>query len=166
MHNKKYEDFIQEVKDFIKKESMQSKIYIGVDSETFLNKKKVRMANYYSVVVVHKNGHNGCKIFGHKTTEKDYSVDKKKPTRRLMQEVYMVSALYMELVETIGEREIEIHLDLNPSAKHVSNLIVEQAIGYIKGSCNIVPFIKPDAWCATSVADKFLRVQHKKKHAI
>ena len=119
------------------------------------------MATYYSVVVIHKNGHNGCKIFGLKTTERDYSADKKKPTRRLMQEVYMASALYLELSEAFGDREVEIHLDLNPSAKHVSNLVVEQAIGYIKGSCNVVPFIKPYAWSASCVADKLLRIQSK-----
>lgn len=153
--------FINDVITFIDNEPLESKIYIGVDSESFLNKKKVRMATYYSVVVIHKNGRNGCKIFGHSNTEKDYSADKKKPTRRLMQEVYMASALYLELADTIGPREVEIHLDLNPSAKHVSNLIVDQAMGYIKGTCNVIPFIKPDSWCASSVADKLLRIQSK-----
>lgn len=156
-----YKKFIDDIKTFLLDEPEESKIYVGVDSESYLNKNKVRMATYYSVVVIHKNGHNGCKIFGHKTTERDYSTDKKKPTRRLMQEVYMASALYLELAEAFGEREVEIHLDLNPSSRHVSNLIVEQAVGYIKGSCNVVPFIKPDAWCASSVADKLLRIQHK-----
>lgn len=156
-----YKKFIQDVRTFLLNEPLESKIYVGVDSESYLNKKKIRMATYYSVVVIHKNGHNGCKIFGHKSTERDYSADKKKPTRRLMQEVYMASALYLELAEDFGEREVEIHLDLNPSAKHVSNLIVDQAIGYIKGSCNVVPLIKPDAWCASSVADKLLRIQNR-----
>lgn len=156
-----YKKFIDDIKTFLLDEPEESKIYVGVDSESYLNKNKVRMATYYSVVVIHKNGHNGCKIFGHKTTERDYSTDKKKPTRRLMQEVYMASALYLELAEAFGEREVEIHLDLNPSSRHASNLIVEQAVGYIKGSCNVVPFIKPDAWCASSVADKLLRIQHK-----
>jgi predicted RNase H-related nuclease YkuK (DUF458 family) len=64
----------------------------------------------------------------------------------------------MHLEESIGDREVEIHLDLNPSSKHASNLIVDQAIGYIKGTCNVVPLIKPDSWCATHVADKWLKV--------
>lgn len=156
-----YKKFIDDIKTFLLDEPEESKIYVGVDSESYLNKNKVRMATYYSVVVIHKNGHNGCKIFGHKTTERDYSADKKKPTHRLMKEVYMTSALYLELAEAFGSREVEIHLDLNPSSKHASNLIVEQAIGYIKGSCNVVPFIKPDAWAASCVADKLLRIQHK-----
>jgi predicted RNase H-related nuclease YkuK (DUF458 family) len=161
MTDSDHKKFIQDVKNFLANEPEESKVYIGVDSESFLTKKKIRMANYYSVVVIHKNGRNGCKIFGHKSTERDYSSDKRKPTPRLMTEVYKASALYLELVDAIGIRDVEIHLDLNPSAKHVSNLIVDQAIGYIKGSCNVVPFIKPDAWCASSVADKLLRIQSK-----
>lgn len=157
----KYDKFIQDIKTFLEDEPLESKIYVGVDSESYLNKNKIRMATFYSVVVIHKNGHNGCKIFGHKTTERDYTSDKKKPTRRLMQEVYMASALYLELAEAFGEREVQIHLDLNPSAKHVSNLIVDQAIGYIKGSCNVVPFIKPFAWSASCVADKLLRNENR-----
>jgi len=155
--------FIAEIIEFLENEPLESKIYIGVDSESYMNKNKVRMATFYSVVVIHKNGRNGCKIFGDKFTEKDYVLDKKKPTRRLMQEVYMASALYLALEQYISPRECEIHLDLNPSKKHVSNLVVEQAIGYVKGSCNVVPFIKPDSWCATSVADKFLRVKRKSR---
>lgn len=149
---------IEKIKKFLENESETSKIYLGVDSESYL-KNGLRWATYYSVVVIHHNGRNGCKIFGDKETMRDYSSDKKKPTRRLMQEVYMASSLYLELAEAIGNREFEIHLDLNPSPKHVSNLIVDEAIGYIKGTCNVIPFIKPDAWAAAHVADKFLRIK-------
>jgi len=75
-----------------------------------------------------------------------------------MQEVYKASELYLELADAIGEREVEVHLDLNPSKKHISNQIVDQAIGYIKSTCNVVPMIKPDAWAASSVADRFLKI--------
>lgn len=75
-----------------------------------------------------------------------------------MQEVYKASELYLALSDVIGEREVEVHLDLNPSKKHISNLIVDQAVGYIKSTCNVVPMIKPDAWAATSVADRFLKI--------
>lgn len=155
---------IEEIKQFIEQEPLESKIYIGVDSEIFTKTVKGQRktyVNYYSVVVVHKKGYNGCRVFGWKTTEHDYTKDKRKPLYRLMQEVYKTSALYLELQETIGARACEVHLDLNPNKKHVSNLVVEQAIGYIKGTCNIVPLIKPDSWAATSVADKFLRDKRK-----
>lgn len=148
---------IEEVRTFISKESEESKIFIGCDSEIFKRTDKW-MINYYTVVVIHKNKHNGCKIFGFKSTEIDYTKDKRKPLYRLMQEVYKASDLYLQLEESIGNREVEVHLDLNPNKKYISNQIVEQAIGYIKATCNVIPLIKPDAWCASSVADKLLKI--------
>ena len=149
---------LNEVREFIRNEPLESKIYIGCDSEVFKRNTKWYI-DYYSVVVIHKNKHNGCKVFGQKTTEIDYTKDKKKPLYRLMQEVYKASELYLALQESIGEREVEVHLDLNPSKKYVSNLIVENAVGYIKSTCNVVPMIKPNSWAASSVADRLLKIR-------
>ena len=149
---------LNEVRQFIRNEPLESKIYIGCDSEVFKRNTKWYI-DYYSVVVIHKNKHNGCKVFGQKTTEIDYTKDKKKPLYRLMQEVYKASELYLALQESIGEREVEVHLDLNPSKKYVSNLIVENAVGYIKSTCNVVPMIKPNSWAASSVADRLLKIR-------
>jgi predicted RNase H-related nuclease YkuK (DUF458 family) len=148
---------IDEVKAYIAQEPKESKIYLGCDSECRFYK-GVWHINFYRVVVIHHNGRNGCKIFGERTSERDYTYDKKKPQHRLMKEVYKVSELYLMLSESFGDREVEVHLDLNPSKKHVSNMIVEQAIGYVKATCNVVPLIKPHAWCSSSVADKFLKI--------
>lgn len=147
---------LDEVISFIQNEPLESKIYIGCDSEVFKRNNRW-LIDYYAVVVIHKNRHNGCKVFGQKITEVDYTKDKKKPLYRLMQEVYKASELYLSLQEAIGDREVEVHLDLNPSKKYVSNMIVENAVGYIKSTCNVVPMIKPYAWCASSVADKMLK---------
>jgi len=148
---------LEEVKSYIKNESINSKIYLGCDSETRYVKDQWYIY-YYLVVVIHHNGRNGCKVFGEKIIEKDYIADKRKPTYRLMQEVFKVSELYLKLEDSFGDRDVEVHLDLNPSKKYVSNLIVDQAIGYVKGTCNIIPLIKPDSWAASCVADKFLKI--------
>lgn len=144
------------IKEYISNEPLESKIYIGTDSVT-RKKNGEWLADYYTVVVVHKNGKNGCKIFGEIETEKDFNANKKKPTFRLMNEVYRVSSTYLELADVIGKREVELHLDLNADPKHVSNLVVSQAIGYIKGTCNIIPMIKPDAFAASYAADRLGR---------
>lgn len=148
---------IEEVKQFIKNESTTSKIYLGCDSETRYVKNQWYI-NYYLVIVVHHNGRNGCKVFGEKVIEKDYIADKRKPIYRLMQEVIKVSELYLKLEDSFGERDVQVHLDLNPSKKYISNMIVDQAIGYVKGTCNVIPLIKPDSWAASCVADKFLKI--------
>lgn len=146
-----------EVKAFIKKQSMHSKIYIGCDSASYM-KNDIRYAEYYKVIVVHINSSNGCKIFGERTVERDFSPDKRRPLYRLMQEVYKASELFLRIEDCIEDREVEVHLDLNPSHKYISNQIVEQAIGYIKGTCNVTPLIKPNSWVASSVADKLLKI--------
>lgn len=153
---------LQQVREFIQSQSKESKIYIGCDSESYRKNDK-RFADYYLVVVIHINKQHGCKIFGDKITEIDYTVDKQKPTFRLMNEVYKVSQLYLEIADVIEDRECEIHLDINSEKKHASSIVLEQAIGYVKGTCNIIPLVKPDSWAATHVADKFLKNINKNR---
>ncbi len=149
---------LDEVKTFIANEGPASKIYLGVDSISY-KKQGAWWADYYKVIVVHKNGCNGCKIFGEVETERDYIINRKKPTFRLMNEVYRASSLYLSLADVIGDRDAEIHLDLNPDPKFVSSLVIDQAIGFIKGTCNITPIVKPDSFAATHCADRLLRVK-------
>lgn len=153
---------LKQTRDFIEAQSEESKIYIGCDSESYRKNNK-RYADYYLVVVIHIDQLHGCKIFGEKITELDYSADKKKPTYRLMNEVYKASNLYLELAESIGNRDCEIHLDINTEKKYASSIVLDQAIGYVKGTCNIIPLVKPDSWAATHVADKMLKTVRRVK---
>ena len=146
-----------EIENYLANISVTSKIYIGCDSMAYKNNKGVWMADYYKVIVVHKDASRGCKIFGEVSTEMDYTPNKKKPNYRLMNECYKVSELYLQLAE-MTDKEIEVHLDFNPNKKFASNLIIEQAIGYIKGTCNVIPLVKPDAFAASYAADRLLRV--------
>lgn len=146
-----------EIKRFIDDESEASKIYIGVDSVAWKKNGKW-FADFYKVIVVHKDSCHGCKIFGEVVTEEDYTVNKKKPSHRLWSEVYKVSELYLKLSQ-LTEKDIEVHLDINPKKTYASNMIVEQAIGYIKGTCNVIPLIKPNAFAASYAADRLLRVK-------
>jgi predicted RNase H-related nuclease YkuK (DUF458 family) len=145
----------EQIKEYLDSVSAHSKLYIGCDSVAYKRHGKW-YADFYKVIVVHIDGCHGCKIFGEIETEMDYSANRKKPTHRLMSEVYKVAELYGKLAE-ITDRGIEVHLDLNPNKKHVSNLITDQAIGYIRGSCNVIPLIKPDAFAASYAADRLVR---------
>lgn len=148
----------EEINDFIKREKLNdnTKIYIGVDSQAF-KRNNEWFADYYMVVVVHKNGRNGCKLFYEKITERDYSDNRKKPTFRLMQEAYKAAELYSRICDVIIDYEVEIHLDLNPNKRYASSAVVNQAMGYIRASCNLTPLIKPDSWAATHAADRLVR---------
>lgn len=146
-----------EIEKFLEETSDTSKIYIGVDSVSHKKHGKWH-ATYYKVIVVHKDCLHGCKIFGEVETEEIYNFDKKKPRYRLMQEVFKVSELYLKLAE-LTEKDIEVHLDLNPDKKYISSIVVDEAIGYIRGTCNVIPFVKPEAFAASYAADRLLRVK-------
>jgi predicted RNase H-related nuclease YkuK (DUF458 family) len=142
----------------------ETKVYLGCDSER-INIRGTWFADYAAVVVVHIDGKHGCRIFGEVTRERDYDQRKNKPAMRLMNEVYKVSALFQKLADVLEDRDVEVHLDLNPDELYGSNCVIAQAIGYIKGTCNVVPMVKPSAWCSSFAADRFSRILSERKVA-
>ncbi|CAD8327807.1 hypothetical protein [uncultured phage] len=144
---------IEEVKAFILEQSPETKIYLGADSErSRIN--GIWYADYTVAVVVHIDGCHGCKIFGEFNREKDYDQRKDKPALRLMQEVYKVSEMFHKLADVIEDRHVEVHLDINPDQRYGSSCVIQQAIGYIKGTCNVEPMVKPKAFAASYAADR------------
>ena len=145
---------LEEVKAFIDAQTPETKVYLGVDSERF-NMNGVWYADYITAIVVHINGNNGCKIFGEVQRERDYDQKKDKPRYRLMNEVYKVSELYLKLADVLDGRQVEVHLDINPNEMHGSSCVINEAVGYIRGTCNVIPLVKPNAFAASYAADRF-----------
>ena len=148
---------IPEIIAFINAQTPETKVYLGADSEKYRKHGKW-MADYTLAIVVHIDGAHGCKVFGEIQTEVVYDQRVDRPVMRLMTEVYKISELYLKLAEALIDRHVEIHLDINPDEKHASNLVAQQAIGYIKGVCNITPQLKPDAFAASYCADRLKEV--------
>ena len=148
---------IDEVRKYIERASPESRIYIGGDSERFKVNKQW-FADYATVVVVHIDGNHGCKIFGDITREPDYDKKPGRPSIRLMNEVYKVHELFEKIKDVIGDRHCEVHLDINPDERHGSSCVVNQAMGYIMGTCNMKPKIKPHAFAASIAADRYKEV--------
>ena len=150
---------INQVSRFIAAQGPNTRVYLGADSERYkLN--KVWWAEYTVAVVVHIDGRHGCKIFGEITRERDYDQKASRPSMRLMNEVYRVSEMFQRLAPVLANRDVQVHLDINPDEMHGSSCVVQQAIGYIRGTCNVIPMVKPDAFAASYAADrlKSLRV--------
>ena len=144
---------VDQVEKFIAAQGPGTKIYLGADSERF-RESRVWWAEYTTVVVVHINGKHGCKIFGEVDRERDYDPRGDKPSMRLMNEVYRVSELFQRLAPVLADRPVEVHLDINPNEMHASSCVVQQAIGYIRGTCNVIPMVKPQAFAASYAADR------------
>jgi len=145
---------LDEVKDYIQNQSPETKIYIGCDSER-LRVDGVWYADYILAIVVHIDGNHGCKLFGEVIRERDYDQKVNRPRFRLMNEAYKLSELYLNLVDVLVDRQVEVHLDINPNEMYGSNCVINEAMGYIRGTCNVVPMVKPRAFAASYAADRF-----------
>lgn len=156
---------VDAVKDFIMNQSPETKVYIGGDSERIMIN-DVWYADYTLAVVVHIDGKHGCKIFGDVQREKDYEKNKNRPRMRLMTEVYKISELYLQLADVLEDREVEIHLDINPDERYGSSCVVQEAIGYIRGMCNVVPMVKPRAFAASYCADRLKEIMNMQQNKL
>lgn len=146
---------IKEVRDFIKRSSFDSKIYIGTDSQ----KKRKSKTRYATVVVVHYDGSRGAKIFGTIDVERDIPEKKNRPFNRMMTETMKTCEMYKLIEDVIGTRHCEVHLDVNPEEIHGSNVALSAATGYVQGVLGVVPITKPASasFAASCAADKWVR---------
>jgi predicted RNase H-related nuclease YkuK (DUF458 family) len=153
-----------EVRDFISKQSEQTKIYLGCDSERIILD-NIWYADYITAIVIHIDGKHGCKLFGEVVRERDFDQKQDRPRFRLMNEVYKAAEMYLKLADVLVDRDVEVHLDINPSEMHGSNCVINEAIGYIRGTCNLEPKIKPQAFAASYAADRFKELTTLKYNA-
>lgn len=150
---------IEELVDLLYGLTDDTKIYIGTDSVRFRENGRW-FAKYASVVVVHMNGKNGCRVFKHRSIEPDYDMKKNRPSLRLMNEVMKSCELYNQLAPFIDEFDVEIHVDVNTNPIHGSNCVAAQAAGYVLGVCGVEAKLKPDAFAASFAGDHYAHYAH------
>lgn len=143
---------IEEAKKAIIASSQQSSVYIGCDSIRF-RKNKQWYAKYSTVVIVHVDTKKGGRIFHTSVDMPDYGNLK----QRLLMEVQLAVSTATEIVDVIGDRHFEIHLDINPNPNHKSSVAVKEALGWVKGSLGMDAKIKPHSFAATHAADHVVR---------
>lgn len=149
-----------DAREAIAKSSQGSSVYIGCDSQVEYKRdpktgKKVRYADYATVVILHMDSRHGCKIFHDHVREVDYGSNKNL-VPRLMMEVNKSIEAYEAIKDVLGDRYHEIHLDVNSDPIHASNAVTAQAIGWVKG-LGLEARIKPEAFAASRAADQCVR---------
>lgn len=149
---------LEEVRQFIRESSESTCIYIGADSERYLGKNDNWYADYTVAIVVHLDGSRGCKVFGKVDTERDYDAKHNRPSTRLMNETFRAAQMYLDLIDAIGDRHAEVHLDINPDEMYGSSCVIQQATGYIRGLCGFAPKVKPEAFSASYAADRLKEI--------
>ena len=146
------------INEFLETCGPKTRLYVGCDSRVIHNSQRKPMISYTTAIVVHIDGQHGGKLFYENSVEEAKGLDKTKPTLRLMTEVYKVSQLYLDLIDNVDnclDKDIEIHIDINPQKEYKSSAIITEALGYVRGVCQVDAKVKPEAWAASTVADAF-----------
>lgn len=151
---KQFNNNIEVTRSTIENASDISTIYFGVDSER-TNIDGVWFVDYLVCVILHEDScHGASVIYGDVIRERDYDKNLSKPRNRLFTEVLKIAEVYTALQDSFGEKEVEVHLDLNPDEAFGSSCVIQEAIGYIKGVCHIEPKVKPNSFAASIAADR------------
>ena len=143
---------IEQIVNLLTTLNSNTKIYFGCDSVRVI-KKNVWYARYATVVIVHKNGNNGCRLFSVESTEIDYDVRQNRSKMRVMHEAMKVCDAYLQLIPFIDEFDCEIHLDINTDPQAGSNCVAKEAAGYVLGMTGVEPKLKPHGFAASYGAD-------------
>lgn len=143
---------IEEAKEAILASSQNSSVYIGADSIRYKKDGKW-YAKYSTVIVLHIDSKRGCKLFHNSVDLPDYGNLK----QRLLTEVGYAIEAAIEIIDVVGKRHLEVHIDVNPNPKHKSSVAIKEALGYVKGSLGIDAIPKPNGWAATHAADHMVR---------
>lgn len=145
----KIENLSQYVKDYISNYPGQYEIFIGTDSQRIRKKNTVLFAMVVCLYRKHKGAHI---IFAkHKRTDKML----KDKLIRLRTEVGYsidIANYFMENDVLYNPDIMTIHIDISPEKKNASNLIYQEAIGWVKGMGFLVE-AKPNSPAASYCAD-------------
>jgi len=134
---------IDEIVEIVKVSSPSTAIYVGCDS-----KQRGEVCVFATVVVIHHDRSRGANVFV------DVERTKRIPSlkQRIMMETFKAVEIAMKLSYGIPDRDIEVHLDINPSSKHSSNIAFKDASSYVS-SQGFKPVFKPYSFAAYCVAD-------------
>ena len=147
-----------EIREFVESCSEKTRFYIGCDSQRVRKRKKgQKVARYMISVIAHYDGKHGGRVFGGVSYHPIIDSNLGKPFNRLFKEAEMVVSTYEELFDVFQDRNVELHIDVNPNKEAGSNIVHNAAVGYIKGMTGLDCKVKPDAWAASCVADHFVK---------
>ena len=151
---------IEQACAFIREASANSSVYIGSDSIRSKHKGGW-IARYATVIIVHKDSRHGGKVFTWIEEQPDYGNLK----QRLLYEAQCAIHAVDGVIDAVLEKDlhIEVHLDLNPSPNHKSNVAVKEACGWVLGATGIDPKIKPDGFASSHAADAAVKGKLKRK---
>jgi hypothetical protein len=144
MYSKTYgkvsvEKMVEIIKDYTSDINYQYKISIGTDSQN------TNLTKVVLVVAIHRVGKGG--IFF-------YDIKNVKKIKNLHQKIYFETAWSLEMATKLEidlRCDLEIHTDIGKLGK--TSILVNEIMGWINSS-GFVCKIKPEAYCASCIADR------------
>lgn len=123
-------------------------VTIGSDSETHDG-----TVEFISAIVIHRKGH-GARYFWMQTEKPPFHTLRE----RIWQEAILSTSLARSVLEALQERaawssDVEVHVDVGENGP--TRALIREICGFVRASGFIV-CIKPDAYAAASVADRYV----------
>ena len=75
---------------------------------------------------------------------------------RLLEETESSLRVARKVRQVLPNRDIAIHLDINPDTRFKSSAVLSHAVSYVIAS-GFQTAVKPQAWASSSIADAFAR---------
>lgn len=153
---------LAEVVSFVRGLNPDTVVYVGGDSQGYKHNGE-NWTLFIVVIGVHIDGCKGVKVFKQAEWLRDYSGSMR---QRLIAEVSMIVSIAGSIMDELGEKRIkymiehdlfDVHLDINSNEKHASNVVMKEAMGYVKGVLGITPKVKPDSFMASIGADRWTK---------
>lgn len=138
---------VESIEEYVSAASTSGQaVHIGTDSL-----QTGKYTQYVTVVAVLTPHHGGRAAYTREIVPRITSL-----RERLLKEVWKSVELGLALTGKV-RGELTVHVDANPSEKHMSSRYVQELVGLVVGQ-GFKVLIKPDSWCATSAADHVVRV--------
>ena len=130
-------------------------VHIGTDAQKFM-----RRMEFVTVVCVLDPGKGGRVFYTRQFSKKAMTLFEKLST-----ETWMSLELALKMNEEFDlpedKKRIWVHVDANPDTRYDSSNYVKQLAGMVAGS-GFPVLVKPDAWCASHVADFAVKNKHQR----
>ena len=130
-------------------------VHIGTDAQ-----QSSRRMELVTVICVLNPGKGGRVFYTRRYEKKDMSLFDK-----LSLETWLSLELALRMNEEFelspAQKQIWVHVDANPDTRYDSSDYVKQLAGMVAGS-GFPVLVKPDAWCASHVADFAVKNKHQR----
>ena len=130
-------------------------VHIGTDAQ-----KSNRHMEFVTVACVLNPGKGGRVFYTRRFDRKEQTLFEK-----LSLETWFSLELALRMNEefdlTVEQKQIWVHVDANPDTRYDSSDYVKQLAGMVAGN-GFPVLVKPNAWCASHVADHAVKNKHQR----